>query len=168
MIRFEHDCELCGPRIYVLPDDADEPDACFACGTVVRKKGPYPRKAPFGETDWLASDDPLIIGQLIWGRYFCSDDKQRKLRLLACACSRQIWDLMQDDRSRGAVEVAERFAEGLATEDELADSLLAAGDVFRGSFRSIYLAAYGACSPRVPAEGVVRAIVKPENPENVA
>src|SRR5262245_208688 len=47
----------------------------------------------------------------------------RKLRLLACAYCRRVWhDLTGDDR--GAVEAAERFADGLAGAAELRASTL--------------------------------------------
>jgi hypothetical protein len=65
------------------------------------------------EAEWLACADPRpMLGHL--GRV-----NPRKLRLLNCACCRRVWDLLTDERSRRAVEVAERFADGLADAEEL-------------------------------------------------
>ncbi|HYT95042.1 MAG TPA: hypothetical protein VEL76_40370 [Gemmataceae bacterium] len=44
---------------------------------------------------------------------------RRRLRLFACGCCRLIWDHLPDNQLRDAVLVAERFAEGQATKDEL-------------------------------------------------
>ncbi len=76
------------------------------------------------EADWLTSTEPgkmlnRLVGQV----------SDRKLRLFAVACGRHIWDLLRDARSRAAVELAERFAEGAATDAELVDAELAAQDV---------------------------------------
>jgi hypothetical protein len=51
----------------------------------------------------------------------------RELRLFACWSVRQVWFLLTDERSRNAVEVAERYAEGMATAAELAAAREAAG-----------------------------------------
>jgi len=44
----------------------------------------------------------------------------RKLRLFVCAVCRADWSALADERSRKAVETGERFADGLADDDELA------------------------------------------------
>ncbi len=102
--------------------------------------------------EWLASTDPKAMlaritkpGDSAFPQPVRVSD--RKLRLWACACCRQVWHLLADDavcercrtyrqnlppdpgcsdcggtgrvnRSRRAVEVAERFADGLATDEE--------------------------------------------------
>ena len=57
---------------------------------------------------------------LIWiaTRHGVMTDKDA--RLFACWCVRQIWHLLTDERSKNAVRVAERFARGKATQEELA------------------------------------------------
>jgi hypothetical protein len=68
------------------------------------------------EADWLDSQSPgQMLGHLLSGTHRPSE---RKLRLLAVACCRRIWGLLTDERSRAAVEVAERYADGLASEEE--------------------------------------------------
>ncbi len=80
------------------------------------------------EQEWLTSTDPQTM--LPWIDGSVESERQlrrkptsdRKLRLFACACCRQVWHLLTDPRSRRAVEVAERHADGEATEEELADA----------------------------------------------
>ena len=47
------------------------------------------------------------------------DGRDKELRLLAVSFARQVQHLLTDPRSISAIDVAERFANGLATQDEL-------------------------------------------------
>ena len=56
------------------------------------------------------------------------DGHEREIRLFAVDCARSVQHLMTDARSISAINVAERYAEGLATDQELMDAGAAARD----------------------------------------
>jgi hypothetical protein len=84
-----------------------------------------------GETDmaalWLRSDMPPFVRMYIASRKGVFS-QQEQIRL-ACWCVRQIWHLLQYQDSKAAVETAERWVEGQATDEELRVASEAAGNV---------------------------------------
>jgi hypothetical protein len=64
--------------------------------------------------EWACCPDPIEMVRHLQGK--ASD---RKLRLFACACCRQVWEDDWPHRTRRAVETAERFADGHATLTDL-------------------------------------------------
>lgn len=68
------------------------------------------------EAEWLAGTDPQQLLDVL------TRTSDRKLRLFACACCRQVWHLLTDARSRQAVETAERYADGEVSGEELSSA----------------------------------------------
>jgi hypothetical protein len=86
------------------------------------------------EAGWLACPrpEPLLsfLRRASGGRSTASD---RKLRLFAVACCRRIWHRITEQPCRDAVDVAERYSDGLATAEELRISHYAARNFFQGA-----------------------------------
>lgn len=109
---------------------------------VMCQRGMHASREAFDALQYAAG--PILCRCLSWGDVEEGDDKlvsryrqvlamrdvSREMRLFACWCIRnttvwgghKMWDLLPEDRWRNAVEVAERFAEGRATAEELFDA----------------------------------------------
>jgi hypothetical protein len=68
------------------------------------------------EAEWLECPDP---DRMLWLPLLRNKTTERKLRLFACACCRRMWNLLTDDRSRAVIEVAEKYADGVASAAEV-------------------------------------------------
>jgi hypothetical protein len=77
------------------------------------------------EQEWLHGND--LQAML---KHLSFTVSERKFRLTECAFHRRFWYLLSDVRNRRAVEVAERYADGMATKDELKDALDSASVAF--------------------------------------
>jgi hypothetical protein len=84
----------------------------------------------------MADDDPLPYATIVASNgiddalWACRAEPQhvRKWRLFAVWCARQVQHLMTDARSIAALDIAERHANGQATDAELAAARVAAWD----------------------------------------
>ena len=99
-----------------------------------------------------ADDEPLPfvriveINDLDDALWCCRAEPQhdREWRLFAVWCARQVQHLMKDKRGIAALDVAERHANGQATDEELAAALDAARDATWDAARDAAWAAVGA------------------------
>ena len=77
------------------------------------------------EAEWLSDDDPSPLLSYLEDR---GQADARRARLFAAACCRRVGHLVLDPASRAALDTAERFADGLATEEQRAAAHAAARD----------------------------------------
>jgi hypothetical protein len=89
------------------------------------------------ESEWLACTDPKAMMEFLRRKA-----SERKLRLFTVAWCRGIWHLLQDERSRKAVEIAERYVDGFASEQEREAAEEAADQARRDAVRSRQAANY--------------------------
>jgi hypothetical protein len=80
------------------------------------------------EAEWLAGEDPEPMLLLLAD----SGASPRKARLFGCACVRRVWAELHDDRLRQALEVAERFADRLASAEQVEAARREADQVCQG------------------------------------
>jgi hypothetical protein len=73
-------------------------------------------RKPGTEPDWL---NAVLVAPMLYILRDTGRGSARKLRLFAVACCRRAWHLLRDERSRKAVEVGERYADGQAGAEEL-------------------------------------------------
>ncbi len=81
--------------------------------------------------DWLlwAAIQPGVFSDTVVRKLAC-----RFVRETPLSDGRKVWDLLTDERSRKAVEVAERYEDGKATKKELADARNAAYAADRAAY----------------------------------
>ena len=120
------------------------------------------------QAEWLASVDPaaMLASLNLEGSLHgvVRPVSARKLRLWAVACVRAVWPRLTDERSRRAVEVAERYADGEATEAALVAAEAAAFAVMEredglAPLGPHYWDAYRCCHPK--ASKAAEEVAKP-------
>ena len=107
-----------------------------------------------------ADDEPLLIRTALESNglddaLWCLravDGYDREIRLYAVWCAKQVQHLMTDPRSIDALDMAERYADGQATQDELATAWDAAWDAAWAAARAAAWDAQAAQLKRVCLE----------------
>lgn len=87
------------------------------------------------EQEWSSSCDPQTMLQYVISH--CRSD--RKLRLFACGCCRQVWNQIQDKHSRNAVQCGEALADNIYENPEVMRAQ------FHDTDNGIYIAARSCC-----------------------
>lgn len=121
------------------------------------------------EQDWDGCRDPQAMLNCLLGRV-----KDRRLRLFACACCRRVWSLLADEQVREAVEVAERYADGVGSKELEVAWMAAAYAADHAAEGSVESAVCGATDDdawvgaREALAGVARAALRDSDGEQAA
>ena len=108
-----------------------------------------------------ADDEPISLIEIIKSNglddaLWCLravDGHDKEIRLYAVWCARQVQHLMTDPRSLAALDVAEAFANGKATKEELAAASVAAWAAAGAAARAAWAAARAAAWAAAGAAG---------------
>jgi hypothetical protein len=106
------------------------------------------------EAEWLTCEDTSAMLASAQEGGLASE---RKRRLFAVACCRRVWHLMSDARSRAAVDMAERFADGRAGLIDLVRARVPAVTAAERVARNAGWAAYNAATNRATDESIDKA-----------
>ena len=106
-----------------------------------------------------ADDEPVAISYIVESNgvedaIWCLravEGHDREIRLFAVFCARQVQHLLTDQRSVEAIDVAERYANGEATEKELWVAELASAEA--ASYAASWTACAAACAAAWAARG---------------
>jgi hypothetical protein len=79
------------------------------------------------EATWLVCTNPMPMVA-----FLNASASNRKLRLFCCACCRRIWEMIDHPELRSTVEVGERYADGLVSDDNLDRTYDTAGRLANG------------------------------------
>ncbi len=80
------------------------------------------------EAEWLDCSEPRRMLTFLASRGHTSE---RKMRLFACACFRRSWQDSSEEHGQSALDVAERYADGMADDEEREGALRAAASSAR-------------------------------------
>jgi hypothetical protein len=106
-----------------------------------------------GKYDWLiwTATRPGVFPDTVLRKLVC-----RFVRETPLSDGRNVWDLLTDERSRNAVEVAEAYADGKATAQELEDAYDAADAVACAAYDAAYAVDAAAFTAFAAADAAAR------------